>query len=68
MTETSRPTREVESRFSGMSQKSTYTRQALQAHNDQERLTSRNNQPSSEKRAAYDNHAATGPGRAGTPA
>ena len=53
MTETSRPTREVESRFSGMSQKSTYTRQAPQAHNDQERLTSRNNQPSSEKRAAF---------------
>ena len=68
MTETSRPTREVEGRFSGMSEKSTYTRQAPQAHNDQERLTSRNNQPSSEKRAACDNHVATGPGGAGTPA
>ena len=68
MTETSRPAREVEGRFSGMSQKSTSKRQAPQAQKDQERLTSRNYQPSSEKRAACDNQVATGPGRAGTPA
>ena len=55
MTETSRAGREVEGRFSGMSQKSTRTRQALQAHQDQERLTSRKYQPSSEKRAAIYN-------------
>lgn len=51
MTETSRPAREVEGRFSGMSQKSTFKRQAPQAQKDQERLTSRKYQPSSEKRA-----------------
>ena len=38
-----------------MSQKFTHTRQAPQAHNDQERLTSRKYQPSSEKRAAFYN-------------
>ena len=49
----SRPAREVEGRFSGMFQNPTYTRQAPQAQKDQERLTSRKYQPSSEKRAAF---------------
>ena len=48
---TSSAGREVRGRFSGMSQKSTFKRQAPQAQKDQERLTSRNHQPSSEKRA-----------------
>ena len=52
MTETSRLAREVVGRFSGMSQKTTLKRQALQAQKDQERLSSRKYQPSSEKRAA----------------
>ena len=50
------------------SQKSTFKRQAPQAHKDQERLSSRKYQPSSEKRAACNNQVTTGPGRAGTPA
>ncbi len=49
---TSRVGREVRGKFSGMSQKSTSKRQAPQAQKDQEHLTSRNYQPSSEKRAA----------------
>ena len=65
MTETSRPAREVGGRFSGMSQKSTFKRQAPQAHKDQERLTFRNHQPSSEKRAACDNQVPRGPGGPG---
>ena len=50
------------------SQKSTFKRQAPQAHKDQERLSSRKYQPSSEKRPACDNQVAAGPGRVGTPA
>ncbi len=49
------------------SQKSTFKRQAPQAHKDQERLSSRKYQPSSEKRPACDNQVAAGPGRAGSP-
>ena len=47
-----------------MSQKSTFKRAAPQAHSDQERLTSRKYQPSSEKRAVI-YKMARGPGGPG---